>query len=600
MTSSTVTGFAHVLVPRKPQGSAQAVHPSVLKPPMAHVLGSSLKPSPPAARVSLAGSGIENSTVPRKRLPGHGVTLQPAPHKPSVVVPMLAHATTPPARPQGLTLPQMPRDAPVVHAPVMAPVALGVTSRKKRKRIGSDFASHADFEAARRTRAVEEFVAIAPPEVLTALIGGDTAVSQVPCPVERARIVAAAVAHKAGPDGGSLEAAMRAWSAFVEFVSARGLPHYGLPASAALVASFLTHEGATAKGSQGGASVANSRRVGLLWLNEKLGFSIDVANVAVLAAGNPGQMRERRRADPVTHRKRKAGSIPIKIYCLFESLASAPEDTPTRFFARSIVAFSLIMSIRAIDALRTRLDPDERDPDHVVSGWSYYSKDGEPMRTYAPAIGFLGPLSWWPEHASAVARVGRPFPKWVIPHGGKGSVRKARGLPLPFVMPKDHFKKSLADCMCAGPLSLSVEAVSALGLTAHSEHGSPSDMAQSTHFSGGDGSDTISFGRDEVRELGHWLRLGEMEEGLEGGTAGAQNRRRGAGPGRQTSGAFANNASEMAAEYCQGDGRVGRRKTQIRVRTKWLTTVRKAILLYGRPWTELPEGRSDYDILDNI
>ena len=49
MTSSTVTGFAHVLVPRKPQGSAQAVHPSVLKPPMAHVLGSSLKPSPPAA-----------------------------------------------------------------------------------------------------------------------------------------------------------------------------------------------------------------------------------------------------------------------------------------------------------------------------------------------------------------------------------------------------------------------------------------------------------------------------------------------------------------------------------------------------------------------
>ena len=68
-----------------------------------------------------------------------------------------------------------------MHAPVSAPVALGVTSRKKRKRIGSDFASQADLEAAHRERAVEEFVAIAPPEVLATLIGGDAAVSQVPC-----------------------------------------------------------------------------------------------------------------------------------------------------------------------------------------------------------------------------------------------------------------------------------------------------------------------------------------------------------------------------------------------------------------------------------
>jgi len=125
-------------------------------------------------------------------------------------------------------------------------------------------------------------------------------------------------------------------------------------------------------------------------------------------------------------------------------------------------------------------------------------------------------------------------------------------------------------------------------------------MAQSTEFSGGEGSPTISFGRDEIRELGHWLRLGDLEDRLEGGTAGAQGRRRGAGPGHQSSGAFSNNAAEMAAEYCQGDGREGRRKAQIRVRTKWITTVRKALKLYGRPWTELPEGRSDYDILDNL
>jgi len=36
------------------------------------------------------------------------------------------------------------------------------------------------------------------------------------------------------------------------------------------------------------------------------------------------------------------------------------------------------------------------------------------------------------------------------------------------------------------------------------------------------------FTREDVREIGHWLRLGKLEERLEGGTAGAQGRRRAA------------------------------------------------------------------------
>ena len=49
--------------------------------------------------------------------------------------------------------------------------------------------------------------------------------------------------------------------------------------------------------------------------------------------------------------------------------------------------------------------------------------------------------------------------------------------------------------------------------------------------------------------MGHWLRLGKLEENFEGGTAGAQGRRRGSGAGRQSSGAFADTAAECAAAY---------------------------------------------------
>ena len=105
------------------------------------------------------------------------------------------------------------------------------------------------------------------------------------------------------------------------------------------------------------------------------------------------------------------------------------------------------------------------------------------------------------------------------------------------------------------------------------------------------------FQREDVREIGHWLRLGKLEDRHEGGTAGAQGRRRGAGPGRQASGSFADNAAECAAVYCQGDGRHGRRTAQLRVRTRWIMAVRAAMQQFGRDWREIPSGRDAYVIL---
>ena len=468
--------------------------------------------------------------------------------------------------------------------------------RRKRASIGSNFDSQAEMEAAKRGREVDELVALIPPAVAETLLGGKLATQQVSDANERARLLADAVALKAGPDGATLGNAVRAWSAYAAYAADRHLPGQGLPGTAALVASFLKAEAqraAKGTGSQGGTSVANSRRVGLLWLQEKLGFPLSVDNIVVLAAANPGQIRAHHRADPVNRRRKQAGSLPIRAYAQFETLASATQPSPTRYFARSMVAFSLIQSVRAVDALRTVEDADQSEPDTVMSGWSYFSKDGEPMRTFAPAAGFLGPLTWWPQHSRDV-RKARVFPKWNQPYGSGGRVTEATGPPLRYVMPKAHLVASIEACLKAKPLQLSDAAFKALGLSAHSEHGSPSDMLATI----GPHSHLGSFIREDVREIGHWLRLGKLEDDLEGGSAGAQSRRRGALVGRQAFDAFANNAAESAARYCEGDGREGRRSAQLRVRKSWVDSVRKALAQWARPWTELPDGRADYRILE--
>ena len=336
-----------------------------------------------------------------------------------------------------------------------------LTRRKKRKSVGSDFKSQAELEGALKEREVDELVASMPDCVALNLLGGEVALQQVPSAERRLQLVKDAVALKAGTDGATLANARRAWEAYLSFAETQGLPNKGIPASAALVATFLREEGvraAAGKGSQGGSTVGNSRRVGLLWLHQKLGFPLDVDNIVVLGVANPGKQRAHRRSDPASNRRKQAGSIPISAYCQFEVLASASTGSPTRFFARSMLAFSLMQSVRAVDALRTVEDADELEPGQVMSGWSYFSKDGEPMKTFAPAKGFLADLDWWPKHQSDVRAAGRPFPKWQQPWGSKGCVTKATpGPPLDAVMPKNHMVQSIKGCLMAPPLSMSEE-----------------------------------------------------------------------------------------------------------------------------------------------
>ena len=56
----------------------------------------------------------------------------------------------------------------------------------------------------------------------------------------------------------------------------------------------------------------------------------------------------------------------------------------------------------------------------------------------------------------------------------------------------------------------------------------------------------------------------------------------------------------MRVRYTSGVGREGRRRAQILVRRRLVHAMRRALAAFGRPWTELPPGRSDYDILESI
>jgi hypothetical protein len=88
------------------------------------------------------------------------------------------------------------------------------TRRQNRPSIGSNFASHAEVEQAKQGRAVDELMALMPPSVATALLGGCLATEQMPDPQTREALVRQTVALKAGPDGATVANAVRAWHAY--------------------------------------------------------------------------------------------------------------------------------------------------------------------------------------------------------------------------------------------------------------------------------------------------------------------------------------------------------------------------------------------------
>jgi hypothetical protein len=56
----------------------------------------------------------------------------------------------------------------------------------------------------------------------------------------------------------------------------------------------------------------------------------------------------------------------------------------------------------------------------------------------------------------------------------------------------------------------------------------------------------------------------------------------------------------MHVRYTSGDKREGRRRAQLKVRCKLIRAISHALNTFARPWQELPAGRRDFDILENL
>ena len=165
----------------------------------------SVAPPPPLPVVRVVKPRAQTSARPPLACPSVASVGKPVVVRCAPTPPPLASAA-------GLVVNQ-PEHVPSAHA--------GVTRRGKRKSIGSDFESHAELEAAKQAREVEELVALMPQSVAVALLGGELGLRQLPREAERKAALSDAVAFKAGSDGATLANARRAWVAYMQYARVR-------------------------------------------------------------------------------------------------------------------------------------------------------------------------------------------------------------------------------------------------------------------------------------------------------------------------------------------------------------------------------------------
>ena len=232
-----------------------------------------------------------------------------------------------------------------------------------------------------------------------------------------------------------------------------------------------------------------------------------------------------------------------------------------------------------VDVLRSRFERDPEGPSILTK--AKFSKDGAPIDVITEPVGFLGPFDWWPSHLEKLE--GKPYilPASSATKNHAGRIVHATEF-LDRVALKAHVSRAFLDILALPPLCMSENEWKALGLTFHSPHGSPSDMAKAIPEDVVD--PTLAFSEDETRQLGHWRRL-STPPAQDGG--GKKRARKGQKPNAReaTDGA-------MSIRYTAGNGRVGRRKMQMRVHLKWVRAIQKALKAFARPWSDLPTAVS--------
>ena len=474
--------------------------------------------------------------------------------------------------------------------------------RRRRRMTDAEKASlvtHDDVLEYKREGAADWLVACVPADLRDLMLGGDRAISQCPDPTERESALRELFMSRAGPDGSACGKVRRFLEALYE-----ASPADHLPASRLLVNRVIVREGVraltAAKGSQGGATVAGSMRAGAI-AAYNMGFPIEAANLLVDAAAPPAKKRTR---------ERRAGSIPIKWYAAFDHWSRALPPGHLRIWVRSLLIAWLSSRLRLVDVLRSYIRHGGYAPDGslIIQVIAKFSKDGHPIDIYIRAGGPLGDWEWAEEHIQLVQNWKYCLPAFDAP-GHSGDVTHATQL-LPRVVSRQHALSSLIAITSMAPLGATKEVWAELGISGHSAHGSASDMATVV---GIHAPPDIAMGEADERELGHWRRLArqdkdgelELEPELHEAVQHAQRQHAGPGdtrpaPAPATGLVFEAEDAEMRVRYSSGSNREGRRRAQLRVHLRWITALRRALTVFGRPWDQLPGDRSEYDLLEEL
>ena len=372
----------------------------------------------------------------------------------------------------------------------------------------------------------EALVARLPEETRLELAGGREGVAQIGGPQQAVAIAAAVLRSRAGKNGAKLFEVMKTMAyveGYAEAMRAAGHDCPAWPVTAGMAWLLVRGEHiratqAPSRGARGGASVGARLRDTLTFM-ESIRLPVR-ADKLILASAAP-------KAASGGNDDGSAATLPFKWECKLEWTAAAERDSPMRFWARSLLLCGVKVSLRVADGCRVTLalETDEITlPDgssetvQVVSVLAKYaggeSKDGLSIHAYCYPEGFLGPFSWVQQHVSEVHSLGQAFPAWSGPFGAQKHFSRATEL-LPEVVDPAKIMRPLGAILAAGGLGdcpVSAEALKEAAVRGHSMHGTPSDRGAvtgewPTYLFPLEERDEPGFSRDDVNELGHWLRL---------------------------------------------------------------------------------------------
>ena len=472
-------------------------------------------------------------------------------------------------------------------------------------------------------REIDEIVRLLPDPVRVHMLGGPSGMAQVPDVSRQDNIIRRLLRKRAGSEGAQL-ASVRSMLCTARTYAATqlGMPidsdrttrakldNAIFPMTTTLAHELIASEDARARkakaGSQSGATVGARTRDAILFAANRLLWPIDIHKASLESAAEPAQKCVRN----------KAGTFPIAAKCFLEALASeqvAP-DVPTAtvpivvWYARALLAGCIDQSLRVGESVRTKMSPDPIDPNNVMHGTGYLSKDSAPIAIWAPAYGVLGRYHWWPEFSKALSDSAL-FPVWTGPKSNS-SILSATAMKYAKPQAKPQLRQALKDILSLSPLGYTAQDLDAMHIKGHSAHATPSEWARQlltyptlkfelpSEYQRG-------FTQTEVNALGHWSRDAETKAEAAKARAIAiaapDQRRRAIAMATADSIDTARNTA-MQEYYGQpgaSGNRFSERDLQIRTRLRLAKIVGIAVQ-YSGGWRRLPRGQADLQIISSV